>query len=55
MNSNNSFVLFWAPEVLGIWGEWLLLFRELGSTGHYFRVSGEQAHSFGDLVSPVKK
>ena len=41
--------------VLGIWGEWLFIFRDLGSTGNYFRGSGEQAHSFGDLGSPAKK
>ena len=34
--------------VLGIWGEWLFIFRELGSTGNYFQRFGEQAHSFGD-------
>ena len=48
-------VFYVAPWVLGIWGEWLFLFRELGSTGNYFRGSGEQAHSFGDLGSSVKK
>ena len=41
--------------VLGIWGEWLIIFRDLGRTGNYFRGSGEQAHSFGDLGSPAKK
>ena len=41
------------PGVLGIWGEWL--FRDLGSTGYYFRGAGEQAYSFGDLGSPAKK
>ena len=41
--------------VLGIWGEWLFIFRDLGSTGNYFRGAGEQAHSFGDLGSPAKK
>ena len=43
------------PGVLGIWGEWLFIFRDLGSTGNYFRGSGEQAHNFGDLGSPAKK
>ena len=43
------------PGVLGIWGEWLFIFRDLGSPGNYFRGSGEQAHSFGDLGSPAKK
>ena len=31
------------PGVLGIWGEWLFIFRELGSTGNYFQGFGEQA------------
>ena len=44
----------WSPGVLGIWGEWLFIFRELGSTGYYFPGFGEQAHSFGDLGSPAK-
>ena len=41
----------------GFWGsgEWLFIFRDLGSTGNYFRGAGEQAHSFGDLGSPAKK
>ena len=43
------------PGVLGIWGEWLFIFRDLGSTGNYSRVAGEQAQSFGDLGSLVKK
>ena len=43
------------PGALGIWGEWLFIFRDLGSTGNYFRGSGEQANSFGDLGSPAKK
>ena len=38
-----------------ILGEWLFIFRDLGSTGNYFRGAGEQAHSFGDLGSPAKK
>ena len=33
----------------------LFIFRDLGSTGNYFRGAGEQAHSFGDLGSPAKK
>ena len=37
--------------VLGIWGEWLFIFRELGSTCNCFRGAREQAHSFGDLGS----
>ena len=43
------------PGVLGIWGEWLFIFRELGSTGNYFQGFGEQVDSFGDLGSPAKK
>ena len=43
------------PGVLGIWGEWLFIFRELGSTGNYFRGAREQAHNFGDLGSLAKK
>ena len=43
------------PGVLGIWGEWLFIFRELGSTGNYFQGFGEQVRSFGDLGSPAKK
>ena len=46
------------PGVLGIWGEWLFIFRELGSTCNYFQGFGEQAHSFGDLgrhVSELRK
>ena len=34
------------PGVLGIWGEWLLIFRELRSTGNYIQGFGEQVHSF---------
>ena len=45
-----------APQgVLGIWGEWIFIFWDLGSTGNYFRGAGEQAQSFGDLGSPAKK
>ena len=43
------------PGVLGNWGEWLFIFRELGSTGNYFQGFGEQVHSFGDLGSPAEK
>ena len=43
------------PQVLGIWGEWLFIFRELGSTGNYLRGAREQAHNFGDLGSLAKK
>ena len=34
-----------APGVLGIWGEWIFIFRELRSTGYYFRGAGELAHT----------
>ena len=30
------------PYVLGIWREWLFIFRELGSTCNYFQGFGEQ-------------
>ena len=43
------------PGVLGILGEGLFIFRELGSTANYFRGAGEQAHIFGDLGSTAKK
>ena len=43
------------PGVFGIWGEWLFIFRELGSTGNYFRGDREQAHNFGDIGSLAKK
>ena len=42
------------PGVLGIWGEGLFIFRELGSTANYFRGAGEQAQTFGDLGSTAK-
>ena len=42
------------PGVLGFWGEWLFIFRVLGSNGNYFRGSREQAHIFEDLGSPAK-
>ena len=42
------------PGAFGIWGEWLFIFRELGSTGNYFQGFWEQAHSFGDLGSLAK-
>ena len=44
-----------APRVLWIWGEWLFIFRELGSTGNYFRGARDQAHNFGDIGSLAKK
>ena len=43
------------PGASGIWGEWLFIFRDLGSTDIYFRGAGKQTHSFGDLGSPAKK
>ena len=42
------------PGDLGIWGEWLFIFRELGSTANFCQGFWEQAHSFGDLGSPPK-
>ena len=55
MDFHGSFRLPHPPWVLGIWGEWLFIFRELGSTDNYFRGSREQAKIFGDLGSPAKK
>ena len=49
------FFIFGPPGVLGIWGEMLFIFRDLWSTGNYFRGAGEQAHIFVDLGSPAKK
>ena len=43
------------PRGLGIWGERLFIFGELGSTGNYFRGAGEQAHNLGDLGSSAQK
>ena len=40
---------------MGISGEWLFIFRELGSTGYYFMGVREQAHNFWDLGSLAKK
>ena len=42
------------PGVLGILGEWLFIYRELGSTGNYFKGAREQAHNFGDIGSLAK-
>ena len=42
-------------EVLGIWGQWLFIFRERRSTGNYFQGFWEQAHCFWDLGRPAKK
>ena len=56
LNKSGPSAYSWGPPgVLGIWGEWLFIFRDLGSTGNYFRGAGEQTHSFGDLVSPAKE
>ena len=53
---NQMFCCCWGPPgVLGIWGEGLFIFRELGSTAYYFRGAREQAHTFGDLGSTAKK
>ena len=48
-------LLLGPPGVLGIWGEWLFIFRELGSTRNYSRGAREQAHNFGDIGSLAKK
>ena len=41
--------------VLGIWGKWIFIFKELESTGDYFQGFEEKTHSFGDLGRPAKK
>ena len=51
----NSLGSMGPPGVLGIWGEGLFIFRELGSTANYFRGAGELAYTFGDLGSTAKK
>ena len=46
----------WGPNgALGLWGDWVFIFRELGSLCNYFQGFWEQAHSLGDLGSPAKK
>ena len=55
MDLSYIYLNYGAPGVLGIWGEGLFIFRELGSTTNYFRGAGEQAHIFGDLGSTAKK
>ena len=50
-----SVYLWGPPGVLGIWGEWLFILRELRSTGNYLRGAREQAHNFGDIGSLAKK
>ena len=42
-----SLPILGAPGVFGIMGEWLFIFRELGSSGNYFQGLWEQAHSLG--------
>ena len=41
--------------LMGIWGEGLFIFRELGSTSNYFQGFGEQAHILWYLGCPAKK
>ena len=51
-----DFIDWWGPPgVSGILGEWLFIFRELGSTGNYFKVAREHAYKFGDIGSLAKK
>ena len=38
-----------APRGFGDLVRMAFIFRELGSTGNYFRGAREQAHNFGDL------
>ena len=45
-----------APRGFGDLGRMAIyFFRDLRSTVNFFRGAGEQAHSFGDIVSPAKK
>ena len=43
------------PGVWGIWGEWLFIFRELGSTGNYFSGAREHTHNFWGFREPCQK
>ena len=43
------------PGVWGIWGEWIFIFRELGSTCNYFRGAREHAHNLGGFREPCQK
>ena len=54
LRSHSKYYNVGPPGVLGIWGERLFIFRDLGSTCNYFRGAGEQARSFGDIGSPAK-
>ena len=44
-----------APGVLGIWGECLFIFRELGSTGIFLGDLGSNLIILGDIGSLAKK
>ena len=44
-----------SPGFFGIWGEGLFIFRELRSTGNYFRGAREQPHNFRESYTKVKK
>ena len=54
-NKKRQYAIYGHQEFWGIWGEWLFIFRELGSTGNYFRGGREKAHNYGELGSPAKK
>ena len=49
--------MYGPPGVLGIWGEGLIIFRELGSTGNYFRELGSKLMVLGikGALQNVKK
>ena len=51
----NSTTVGVSPGVLGIWGEGLFIFRELRSTGNYFRGARKQPHNFRESYTKVKK
>ena len=51
--SGTVFLWMGTSHGFGGWGEWLFIFRELGSTSNYFQVAGEQALNFRELGSTV--
>ena len=48
-------LFFFASGVLGIRGEWIFIFRELGSTGNYFRRASLEFWGFRELCQKAKK
>ena len=50
-----NFLFIEAPRIFGSLGAGLVIFRELGSTGNYFRGAGEQAYTLGDFKGTLPK